>query len=167
MNTEKDVALFIGTLSEAFPGQVSTTRKDIYLNFLKKELAHVPLKPLIQKLVEGCQFFPSVKEILNAAGARKQTRRELATEFVDTMLALMEGSGNIYELAGTANCDFWKDCTGISAGMTKQDIKSGNLETRFLRGQWIDAAERAYEQHDRRQELLNRGDTVIQLKGGV
>jgi hypothetical protein len=167
MNTEKEVAMFVATLAEAFPGQVTTTRKDIYLNFLKKELAHVPLKPLIEKLVEACQFFPSIKEILAAAGARKQTRRELATEFIDTMLALMEGSNNIYETAGTDNCNFWKDCTGISAGMAKQDIKSGHLETRFLRGQWIDAAEREYAAYDRAGEQLEASQSVVQLKGEV
>jgi hypothetical protein len=153
MNTEIQMKQFLFRLAESFPANVSPAKLEIFHNYLKQHLAHVDLGKLYESLIMAHNFFPSMKEIMDALGARKQTRRELATEFVDTILTHAQGSGNIYEIAGTDNANFWKQVTGLTLGQTKTDLGSGVLETRYLRGQWIDGAERAYLKHDEDKKL--------------
>jgi hypothetical protein len=164
MNTEPQIKQFLVTMGELFPGGMSTVKAQAYYSMLKDDLVHTNLKEVLERLCDRFTFFPTVRDIKDTLGTRKQTRRELATEFVDTMISTMEGSGNIYEIAGSDNCKFWQECTGMSAGMTKTDLHSGKLETRFQRSQWIDNAERAYQTHDNEKQLA-AAQNIAQITG--
>lgn len=164
MNTEQQMKQFLFKLSESFPNSVSPARLELYLQFLLPRLTHVNLEQVRLDLMEQCKFFPSSKEILDVSGARKQTLRELATEFVDTILTVCQSSGNVYEICGTDNANFWKEITGMTLGQTKTDLHSGILETRFVRGQWIDKAEAAYLKHDE-DKKLSAAKSIAQITG--
>jgi hypothetical protein len=164
MNSEVQMKQFLFRLAESFPANVSPAKLEIFHNFLRAHLAHVDLGKLYESLIMAHNFFPSMKEIMDALGARRQTRRELATEFVDSILTLCQGSGNVYEIAGSDNANFWKQVTGLTLGQTKTDLHSGNLETRYLRGQWIDRAENEYTKHDE-DKKLKAAQSIAQITG--
>ena len=139
MNNQKSFTAFLSTLAASFPGEVSQPRLEIYLKILTPHLVETNLRELLEKLIINCRFFPTVAEIMETAGGRKQTHRQLASDFVDTMTALFFSNCNVYETAGAANYKFWKDTIGIM----KFDFQ--NIDPKFHRGEWIDKIERAYD----------------------
>lgn len=139
MNTELQIKKFLSSLSEAFPGVAKTATLEIYYQTLKADLAKTDLIKLQQKLINTCEFFPTVKTIRDNLGLNKQGPRELATEFVDAMLAVLQGPGNAYEIAGADNYKFWMRVIGVN----RFDLQNMD-DPRFYRSQWIDKLERAY-----------------------
>jgi len=164
MNSEAQMKQFLVTMGELFPGGMSTVKAQAYYNLLKEDLLGVNLKDLLEKLANSSKYFPTILDIKDTLGIKKQTRRELATEFIDTMLSVMAMSVNIYEHAGADNCRFWQECTGMTAGSAKQDMQSGRLATQYLRTQWIDNAERAYLKHDE-EKKLKAAESIARLTG--
>ncbi len=141
MNTEKQIGIFLQGIAQCFPGEIQPARMQVYMGVLKSKLRDQDLNQLSEKILSTCRFFPSVAEILDHAGNKSQSHRELATEFVDQMIALMQGSENVYEYAGAANYNFWKRTIGIA----RFDLN--HIEPKFHRGDWIDRVTRAYDEY--------------------
>jgi chorismate mutase len=142
MNTDHDITKFIITLGELFPGTVSEVKARVYLNLLREDLRNQDLAKLLEHLAGRFKFMPSIAEIKEHIGTKTQTRRELATEFVDTMLGVLQSNHNFYEYVGSDNARFWKETVNI----TKADLQ--HLEPQFHRTHWIDCVERAYLKFD-------------------
>lgn len=139
MNNEAKIKNFLLALSEAFPGVAKTSTLEIYYQSLKEDLTKQDLRTLQQKLINECEFFPTVKKIRDSLGLTKEDPRALATEFVDTVIAIFQGPGNAYEKLGSANYNFWIKTVGV----TRFDLT--NLgDPKFYRSKWIDQVERAY-----------------------
>lgn len=139
MNNEAKIKNFLLALSEAFPGVAKTSTLEIYYQSLKEDLKNQDLLRLQQKLINECEFFPTVKKIRDSMGLTQEDPRALATEFVDTVIAIFQGPGNAYEKLGSANYNFWIKTVGV----TRFDL--ANLgDVKFHRSAWIDRIERAY-----------------------
>lgn len=139
MNSDQSIKQFLITLSEAFPGNVTAGRMQIYFTVLKETLAHANLKTLMEEIVLSSEFFPSAKEIKERVKGKTQTPRQLAEEFVDRMITILQGSGNAYEQAGPENYRLWKEHVGI----VRFDLQNIG-DPKFYRGQWVDRMERAF-----------------------
>ncbi len=145
MNSDHEITKFIITLGELFPGTISEVKARVYLNLLREDLKHQNLTRLLEQLASQFKFMPSIAEIKEHTGAKIQTRRELAEEFVDTMLGVLQSNHNFYEYVGSDNARFWKQTVNI----TKADLQ--HLEPQFHRSHWIDCVERAYLKFDQEQ----------------
>lgn len=139
LNSNEQIKKFLSTLAMSFPGEVPQARLNVYLEVLGEELKPQNLRELLLKLIEENEFFPTVKRILECIKPKEEPRA-LATEFVDTMIAILQGPGNAYEQAGAANYNFWIKTVGI----TRFDL--ANLgDVKFHRSSWIDRVERVYK----------------------
>jgi hypothetical protein len=160
MNTEQQIKQFLVAIGDAFPGVAKTSTLEIYFQSLKGPLAKLDLDQLRKKIIHQCEFFPSVRKILDISGQKTQTRRELATEFVDTMLSVLQSSHNFYEYVGTDNARLWKQTVNI----TKADLQQ--LEPQFHRTSWIDCVERAYLNYDQEQVRKKLAESENKKLGG-
>lgn len=75
MNTETEIKIFLYKLSEAFPGQVKTSTLEVYFEELNSRLKEVDLNIVKSKLIESCDFFPTVKRILEVVKSRREVER--------------------------------------------------------------------------------------------
>lgn len=139
MNSSEQIKKFLITLAASFPGD-NQQRANIYFEVLRTDLSNVDLQNLFKVLLEKNEFFPTAKEIFETIKPKEQGSKELAAEFVDTMLSLMQAGKNTYEIMGSENYNFWKNTIGI----TRFDL-ANNPDLKFRRGEWIDRIEKIYE----------------------
>lgn len=158
MNSEAQIKNFLLTLSESFPGAVKTSTLQVYYTQIADDLANADLPELTKKLTRACGFFPTIKDILDALGSR-QSPRELAQSFVETMIAILQGSKNAWEAAGPDNYRLWKK----HIGLTRFDFVS--VDPKFHKGAWIDKMEKVFA-GETEKPLLNMAE-LIQLRGNV
>lgn len=108
---------------------------------LGEETRGVAFGQLYKKITQTCKFFPSPAEILEIAGLKKKTARELATDFVDEALHLLiYEPKEAYAKLGAEGYRYAKHI-----GMDPYGLKAGTIKPEFKRGEWIDRAERDYK----------------------
>lgn len=78
MNSDKKIGAFLLSLSEAFPGSVKSATLSVYLDELRPRLQDVDLDVVRSKLIESCDFFPTVKRIIEVVKSRKEVERAQA-----------------------------------------------------------------------------------------